>query len=184
MIVGIDSNILIYAGVVPRSPTSSGKSAEQKDLTRRAKILLHDLRAETVVLPTVAIAEILVPVEPSKHGLLITALKEMFVCADFGERAASIAADLWAQYNNIPPDRKYEDRYALRADVKIIATAKAVGAATFYTNDDNCRALASRIMTAKGLPGHSEDLFIDQMLEEGSEETPKSTTRRRRTKRK
>ena len=130
----------------------------------------------------VAVAEILVPVPKAKHGLLIAHLKENFVCAEFGDRAASIAADLFAQAKNIAADQTYENRHVIRADIKIIASAKAAGATTFYTNDDDCRAIANLIMTAKPLPTHSEELFIDEMLTEGLEERPKGTTRSKPTK--
>jgi hypothetical protein len=176
--VGIDSNIPIYAGIVPRRAVAT--SAEQEALTRRAKMLLHDLRNERVVLPMDAVAELLIPVPVSKHGLLITALRELFVCADFGDRAASIAAELWAKYKEVPDDRRYDERHVLRADVKIIATAKAAGATKFSTNDDNCRALANLIMKGMGLPKASEDLFFEEALKEGREERP--TAKRRRTK--
>jgi predicted nucleic acid-binding protein len=177
VIVGIDSNILIYAGLVPKSATGT-KSAEQAALTRRAKILLHDLREAQVILPMDAIAELLIPVPIAKHGLLIGSLREIFTCPDFGDRAASVAADLWARYKQVPVDQKYDDRHVMRSDVKIIATAKANGATKFYTNDDTCRALASLIMTGKGLPTASDDLFIDETLASGLEEKPKSRKRK------
>jgi len=132
----------------------------------------------------VAIAEVLVPVPVAKHGPLISALKEVFLCPEFGDRAASIAADLWAKYKNVPADQKYADRHVMNSDVKIIATAKAAGAATFYTNDDDCRALAALVMEAKGLPQNSGELFIDEMIASGLEERPSSTTKPRRRKKK
>jgi hypothetical protein len=146
VIAGIDSMILVYAGIVPRSPKNSGDTPDDQKLARRAKILLHQLKSDTVVFPTIAISEILVPVPASKRGLLITALQELFVCPEFDQRAAVIAAELWARYKEVPPDLKYENRHVMRADVKIIASAKAVGATHFYTNDDNCRAIADLIM--------------------------------------
>jgi hypothetical protein len=180
VIVGVDSQVVIYAGVVPKNVTESAKSAQYAELSRRAKMLLHNLRSERVVLPLIAISELLVPVPVSKHGLLIAALKELFVCTEFGERAASIAADIWARYKNVPSDRRYDDRHVMRADVKIIASAKAAGATRFYSHDHNCRTLAGLVMTASDLPKQPNELFFDQMLAEGLEERPKGTTRPRR----
>lgn len=180
MIVGIDSNVVVYAGLVPRVVSDAGNITEQKALSRRARILLHELRNDQVVLPTIAVAEILVPVPTSQHGQLIAALKEVFLCAEFGDRAATIAADLWSKYKKVPTDRRYDNRHTMLADVKIVAAAKAVGATVFYTNDESCQKLADIVMQGKGLPVSSTELFIDEMLAEGAEEKPNSQTKRRR----
>jgi hypothetical protein len=74
MTVGIDSQILIYAQVVPSKP---GKKIPEhakehlKDLRRRSKLLLSLLQDEIIVLPMVAVAELLVPVPASRRGLLL-----------------------------------------------------------------------------------------------------------------
>lgn len=68
MIVGIDSMILVYAGVVPQKRATKKRTEKEKnelaDLKRRAKYLFQDLKeAEAiVVLPTIALSELLVPV--------------------------------------------------------------------------------------------------------------------------
>lgn len=181
MIVGIDSNVVILAGLVPKTAEDS---AEQQALARRAKILLHDLRNHLVVLPMIAVSEVLVKVPASKHGATIDKLKQLFVCSDFSEEAASIAASLWGQHKNLPADQKYDERIVMLADAKIVASAKATGATMFYSHNRDCRTLAGLIMTAKDLPSGSEELFIDQMLSEGLEDRPKGTVKpkRRRSK--
>jgi len=185
--VGIDANIVIYAGLVPKKKPkhslTAAEAAAQAVLTRRAKILLHELRSERVIFPMIAVSEVLVPVPATQRGFLITTLKEIFVCAEFADRAASIAADIWALYKDIPADRQYDDRIALSADVKIVATAKALGATSFYTNDEDCRTIASLVMKGKGLPKNSQDLFIDQILAEGAEDMPKSDPKRSKSAR-
>lgn len=55
-------------------------------------------------------------------------------------RAAALAADLFAQY--LQGHHRYSDRVVLKADVMILASAKAAGATEFYSNDDDCRKLA------------------------------------------
>lgn len=167
MIVGIDSMILIYAGLVPSKASKSGGLG---DLVFRAQILLHDLRKDTIVLPTVAIAELLVPVPATQRGLLVASLAERFVCPTFDQQAASIAADLWSRHKKLSPNVQYESRHILRADAMIVASAKAAGATDFYTNDSSCRALADLIMKGRGLPTHSENLFIKEELAENEED--------------
>ena len=133
MIAGIDAQILIYAGVAPR------KNAVDERLEERAQILLHTLRKDIVVLPLVAVSELLIPVSLAKRGLLMTTLDELFLCKEFDQQAAAIAADIWSRHKEIPADQQYKDRHILRADSLIVATAKAANATVFYTHDRDCR---------------------------------------------
>lgn len=152
MICGIDSNVLIYAGVVP----CKGKQpAERKDLTVRAKLLLNMLRNPkevTIILPAISLAELLVPVPPSQKGTLIAELMRRFVIAPFDLHASTIASELWANHKKLPRDQQYKDRNVLKSDVMILGSARAVGATKFYTNDKDCRALANTLLDGFGLP--------------------------------
>jgi predicted nucleic acid-binding protein len=172
-VVGIDAMILVYAGKVP----SKGASP-LAELTVRSRRLLDRLVADdaTIVLPTVAVSELLVPVPNPESGMLIRELSEQFVCPTFDMRAAAIAAELWAIHKKLPRDQQYKDRHVLRADAMIIASAKAVGATIFYSNDRNCRKLAANIMTAEGLPEKPRDLeeqFVDIDIRGGVEPPPR-----------
>ena len=186
MIAGIDSQILVYAGLVPKKSGRAPLSEDDKRLSFRATILLNNLKDETVVLPMLAVAELLVPVALSKRGSLITALSEMFSCPDFDEKAAAIAAEIWAKYKTVPADQRYENRHVMRVDALIVASAKSAGATDFYTNDDNCRALANLVMKGRELPTHSEELFIKEMIESGMVELPakRRAARKKKAKRK
>ncbi|MFV1966289.1 MAG: hypothetical protein ACC628_12770 [Pirellulaceae bacterium] len=144
MIAGIDSMVLIYAGVVP---SKKGVKVD-KELQTCAKILLHKLRSDTVLLPTIAVTELLVPVPSAQKGLLIASLAKRFVCPQFDMRAASIAAELWVTHKKMPQDLQYKSRHVLRSDAMIIAAVKSVGATEFYSHDKQCRALAKHVMKA------------------------------------
>jgi predicted nucleic acid-binding protein len=181
-VVGIDSMMVVYAGLVPKGPKNAASTPEYRDLQRRAKILLHDLRDQMVALPMVAVGELLIPVPASKRGLLIAALREIFVCPDYDDKAAAIAADLWSLHKNLPADLKYEDRQVLRSDCMIIASAKAIGATKFYTHDDKCRTLADQVMFGRDLPRSSPDLFIEEALASGETELPKPRKKAARKK--
>lgn len=166
--VGIDSMILIYAGLVPKV----GKADEKtKELHVRAKLLILDLaeKKATVFLPTIAVSEVLVPVPTAQKGLLIAQLGEHFVLPPFDLRAAAIAADLWADHKKVPKDLQYKERHVLKSDSMIIACAKAAGAVDFYTTDDRCRALANLIMNGKDLPTHSQNMFRQKEVEDGAD---------------
>ncbi len=161
MIVGIDSMILIYAEVVPAK--KAARSSDWDDLRVRSKLLLHIAARKEgmILLPTVAISELLIPVPNAQRGALIAALQKLFVCPAFDLPAASIAADLWSQHRKLPQDQQYDRRQVLRSDSMSIASAKAAGATDFYSHDKKCRNLAALVMTARDLPTDDpDDMFI------------------------
>jgi predicted nucleic acid-binding protein len=176
MTVGIDSQILIYAQVVPSKP---GKKVPEhakehlKELRRRSKLLLSLLQDEIIVLPMVAVAELLVPVPASRRGLLLKELSDRFNCRPLDAQAASYAAELWAAYEKVPEEMQYDDRHVMRADTLILGTAQAAGATVFYSHDRKCRAMAKlALMNGKDLPTRDPkgDLFEKQRAEEDDAE--------------
>ncbi|HUT14257.1 MAG TPA: hypothetical protein VMY42_27475 [Thermoguttaceae bacterium] len=164
--IGIDSMILIYAGLVPRK---SGKlSKELGELGVRAKLLLHMRRKDIIVLPTIAVSEVLVPVPAAQRGLLLTELSGRFLCPSFDLQAAALAADLWSTHKKLPNDLQYKNRHVLRADAMIVAAAKSAGATKFYSHDKRCRALADSLMIGCDLPTHDpDDMFIVEDIRRG-----------------
>ena len=173
--VGIDAMILVYAGIVPSK--NDATSPQVIELSLCSNRLLDQLSRDeaTIILPTVAISELLVPVPLSESGLLIRALAEQFVCPAFDLPAAAIAANLWASHKKLPRDQQYSNRHVLKADTLIIASAKAAGATIFYSNDRKCRALAGIIMEARGLPEKPSDLeeiFAESDRRSGAEPPP------------
>lgn len=162
--------ILVYAGIVPENKAK--KSEETENFRVRSLLLLDQLAnsGATIILPTVAISEILVPVSPSKAHKMIDALQEQFVCPTFDIHAASIAANLWAKHKKLPRDHQYKERHVLKADAMIIASAVAAGATEFYSNDDQCRKLAANLIHARPLPDrpHSlEGMWVKGEIERG-----------------
>ena len=164
--IGIDSMILVYAGVVPRKSSKMSKKLEE--LSLRAKLLLHMKKSDTIVLPTIAVSEVLVPVPPAQRGLLAAKLSGMFLFAPFDMPSAVIAADLWTRHKKLPTDLQYSKRHILKSDAMIIATAKSAGATELYTHDRKCRALAGLIMTAPHLPQNDpDDMFLRGDIKRG-----------------
>ena len=81
MIVGIDSMVLIYAGMVP--VLNKSKTSKQfEELSIRAKMLLDTLANDEadIILSAVAISELLVPVPLERHGKLLAELSKHFIC--------------------------------------------------------------------------------------------------------
>ncbi len=151
--VGIDAMILVYAGIVP-SKDASPAGSPLAILKLRAQMLFDHFSRDdaTIVLPTIAISEVLVPIPAAESGLFIQALAENFLCPAFDMHAADIAAKLWAKHKQLPQDQQYKDRHVLKADAMIVASALAAGATEFYSNDRNCRTLAGLVMESRGLP--------------------------------
>lgn len=169
MIVGIDSMVLIYAGMVP--VVSKSKTSKQfEELSVRAKMLLDTLAHDQadIVLSAVAISELLVPVPLERHGKLLAELSKHFICQPHDLHAASIAAHLWSESKNLPAKQKYTERHVLKADVMIIAGAKAGGATHFYSHDEKCRALADFVMKGRDLPKRGKDLFTELEIRNSS----------------
>lgn len=160
---------LIYAGIVPRKPGT--RSEELQDLQRRAKLLFEALAIEgaRIVLPTVCLAELLVPVHESSRGRLVAELSKSFQLRSFDDHAAAVAAELWGGHKKLPKERQYRERVVLKSDVMIVATAKAAGASRFYTHDTDCRKLAAFVMEGRDLPTRDERLFSEKELREATE---------------
>ncbi len=169
MIVGIDSMILIYAGKVPRK--QSPLSKKDAELSIRAKILLRELaelkEKMTIILPAIAVAELLVPVPSGQKSQLLAELQRVFVCRPFDLPATVIASELWSRYKELPQDQQYENRDTLKSDAMIVATAKAGGATDFYSHDARCRKMASLVMVSHDLPKKGSTLFVEGEVRRG-----------------
>jgi len=165
-IVGVDSMVVIYAGLVPRK--SGTMSEELRELGVRSQILLHMHRKDTIVLPTIAVSEVLIPLPAAQRGILLTELWRRFLCPSFDLRAADIAANLWSLHKRLSSESQYESRHVLRADVMIVAAAKSAGATTFYSHDKKCLALAAKVMDSHDLPKNDpNDMFLRRDVEHG-----------------
>ena len=174
MSVALDTMILIWGGLRQVNPAKGTLSEHDAEMQRQSRILLRDLdeKKETVIVPAVAVAELLVPVDPKEHGKFIAVLTQRFFCPPFDIRAASLAAELW-QYNRGLPSGEQVSRTVLKADVLIISSAKVGGASSFYSHDAKCRKLATRAgLKARDLPTHSEDLFVNVEMNRETAEAP------------
>ena len=164
MILGIDTHVLIYAEAVPSKP--GAKCKDFADLRERAKLLIYKAaeKGDTIVLPTVAISELLVPVPAGHRGALAQLLEKTFQCPPLDIPAATIAADLWSRFKGLPQNQASNNiRNVLRADALIVASARAANATHFYSHDTQCRALAELAgMKALDLPVATE--LEDQYL--------------------
>ena len=152
-LVAIDTMILVW-GL---------RRAGQEEQIKRADWLIDsfDENNVQVIVPSVCLAEYLIPCDPATHNDTIAELAKRFILAPFDARGAALAARLFVEGKK---DRKMATKNArnlLKSDSLIIATAAVHGARTFYSDDTQCRSLASRVpgLTTEGLPTVAPDLW-------------------------
>jgi hypothetical protein len=143
---------------------------ELDELRLRSRLLIYQLaeKQDIVFLPTIAVAELLVPVPVAQKGVLIASLQQRFICPPFDLPAAAIASEVWSRHNSLPADLRYDKRHVLKADAMIIGSARAAGATDFYSHDRKCRALAGLVMKAHDLPTRDpNDMFLLNEIKQG-----------------
>ena len=174
MSVAFDTMVLIWGGLQRNNPKRGTVTPWVTEMRRRSRLLIRELeeRKERIIIPTVAVAELLVGVASSDHGNFVAVLTERFFCPPLDLRAAALAAELWQYHRDLPAEQQIE-RKVLKSDVLIVATAKVAGATSFYSHDDKCRKLAERAgLKARDLPTHSENLFINAEIDSESQAPP------------
>ncbi len=163
MSVGIDSMVLIWGLKKPHHKGKKSTTQNVPEMQRRSWILLEQLHTakETIIVPTVAVAEVLLGIELKDHGTFVAELQERYFIPPFDLSAMALAARLWQAHRRLPKAEQIE-RACLKADVMIVATAKVAGASKFYSYEPKVQKLAQEAgMTGCDLPEHSEDMFID-----------------------
>lgn len=150
MIYCIDSNIIIWG--IKKQATKG-----QEEMIARAEQIFAkaDELEDYIVIPTVALSEILAPELPHIRAKYIEILKKSFVIAPFDERAALKYAeimherfeevkDLAASTNN--------PRQKTKVDHMIIATALVYNANAIYSTDGGLKTFASGLIDVRDLP--------------------------------
>jgi hypothetical protein len=158
----VDTMLLIW--YFDRRPAGANdKLDEYRYRTRVLFTMLEEAKAE-ILIPVVSIAELLVPMPDAERESFLAEAHRNFFCPAFDIKAAAIAARLASSHQTFSAEDRYEKRTTLKADVQIIASAKAAGAVEFYTHDRKARNLASTIMVAKDLPTKHPNFVVDQEL--------------------
>ncbi|MCC7316494.1 MAG: PIN domain-containing protein [Planctomycetes bacterium] len=152
-IVAIDSNTMVFG---------FRKQGTKQQLEKAANLLAElDEEGVQIIIPSVALSEYLIPISAKKHNEVIAQLSKRYIIAPFDAKCATVAARLFAIGRQQRGAGKENVRKTLRADSLIIATASVHGAMEFYSDDDDCRRLASHVprLTAKELPAIAHSLF-------------------------
>jgi hypothetical protein len=82
----------------------------------------------------------------------------------------ALAAELWQLHRGLPKDQQIT-RVCLKADIMIVASAKAAQADEFYSREPKLRKLAEAAgITPRDLPTHSENLFVNEEIRRQAED--------------
>lgn len=154
-IVAIDTNVLIW-GVRRHGPA---------DKLERARWLFEAFERDgaTIVLSAISVSEYLTAIPTEDHGKVLVELQRLFDIRPFDAQCVSVAASLFQHGKAGLSKGVAAARQTLRADAMIVATVLSSGASKFYSNDDGCRRLATRVgLVAEDLPAMPE--YLPQLL--------------------
>ena len=109
-----------------------------------------------VLIPSIVMAEFLIPIPPELHATVINLFKKNYIIAPFDALAASKFSLIW-QTNKPTETAKqlindYATRAELRADSMIVATAVAQKADCIYSNDKWIKTFAKGFIEVKKIP--------------------------------
>jgi predicted nucleic acid-binding protein len=161
--VAIDTMVIIFGLRTARKGRGRAADKAITELRRRANVLISTLaeNRETVIVPSIVVAELLAGIPTKDHGNFLSELQERFFIVPFDVRASQVAAQLWQKHRGLPKEAQIA-RSTLKADAMIVASAFIAGATVFYTHQAKVRNLAELAgMSGRDLPTHSENLFID-----------------------
>ena len=135
-IVAIDTMILVW-GI---------RRHGDEQQVKRAEWLFQEFEdnGTQVLVPSVVLAEYLVPIDPQSHSDVVAPLASRFIIAPFDVHCAAVAARLFVEGKKERTMEAEHSRNLLKSDSLIIATAVVHGARTLYSDDADCRKLADR----------------------------------------
>jgi len=130
----------------------------QEDMIPRTKAFIESIDDDetSVLIPSIVIAEFIMPVPPELHAMVINLFNKNFIIAPFDALAASKFALVWQAYK--PPEEAKElirneaTRAELKADTMIVATAIARKADCIYSHDKWLTTIAKNFIEVKEIP--------------------------------
>ena len=153
MVAFIDTMVLIWW--VRREATEG-----QEHMIQRADWLMAFLEEEKadVMVAAISVAEFLRGSSTDHRSRQKAIMEETFICQPFDAHVAEVAAGLSKRALTV---EDYQNRKAhLRADLQIVATAKASKATVLYSHDVGARKLAATCgIEARDLPTMPPNLF-------------------------
>jgi predicted nucleic acid-binding protein len=144
----VDTGVLIWG--VRKEP-----APDRPDLVERCIHLIETISNRTggVMIPSIVLSEYLVGLPFVDQARSVSVFKKHFFVAPFDAKAAEIAAEIYSrvEFGKIKAQSN-QCRQCVKADIKIIATAIAHGAARIYTDDDHFRSMACGKILVENIP--------------------------------
>lgn len=122
----------------------------------RAQDLIHTLEKSRsqVIVPSMVLAELLMPVSEADYGKLFSELNRKFMIVPFDAQAAFHFATLWKKHKQRQPttDQNKPTRAKMKTDFMIVATAIARKANCIYSADGDVKNFAQDYLEVRKLP--------------------------------
>lgn len=113
-----------------------------------------------VMVPSIVVAEFLIPIPVEKHNSILINLSNSFMIPSFDNACASIFAEIWNSKKNIKEEFKNGGvtREKFKADCLILAVAIKNKADCIYSYDDGLVKIAKGYIKVKEMPTYVEQL--------------------------
>lgn len=149
-VVCLDTNILIWGVKRQANP-------KQKHMIPRAQDLIHTLEKNRsqVIVPSLVLAELLMPVDEADYGKFFAELNRKFMVVPFDGQAAFHFATLWKQHKkrqSEAPEQNKPTRAKMKTDFMIVATAISREADCIYSSDTDVKNFAKGSLEVRELP--------------------------------
>lgn len=123
----------------------------------RAQDLIHSLEKirSQVIIPSMVLAELLMPVSEADYGKLFAELSRKFMIVPFDAQAAFHFTTLWKQQEKRQPVKtgiKKPTRAKMKTDFMIIATAISRRATCIYSADSDVENFSKGYIEVRKLP--------------------------------
>lgn len=153
-IICLDTHILIWGIKQQASPG-------QENMIHRAKNLLYTLEDShsQVIVPSLVLAELLMPVEEKDYGKLLAEISKAFMIVPFDAQAALHYASLWKHWRKKNFEQIGENkptRAKMKTDFMIVATAISRKAECIYSADTDIDKFAEGHIEVRKLPASFE----------------------------
>lgn len=154
-LVCFDSHVLVWGVKEQATPG-------QEEMIPRTKAFIRKLQEDRihVLIPSVVIAEFLMPIPLDVHATVINLFDRAFVVVPFDAAAASQFARIWSSNKGqelvSSLIRNGSTRAELKTDSLIVATAVSHNAECIYSHDDGVKAFAQGFIEVRKIPFISE----------------------------
>lgn len=150
-VVCLDTQILIWGIKKEASPN-------QETMIVKASHLIRSLEEQkaNVIIPSLVLAELLMPIEEERYGDFLSLMNRSFMIAPFDTKAAFCYGKLWRSWrernSHIKEKGSTPTRSKMKTDFMIVATAMSREAECIYSKDSDIIKFAKGNIDVRDLP--------------------------------